>query len=73
MSKLFSSAKNRKWFYGIALAVVAVLSGYDLLSDGQVAVWSGLLMAVFGIGAPALALNILLQTKIVLMLFTEAC
>ncbi len=57
MSKLFSSAKNRKWFYGIALAVVAVLSGYDLLSDGQVAVWSGLLMAVFGIGAPALALN----------------
>jgi|AntAceMinimDraft_12_1070368.scaffolds.fasta_scaffold198993_2 hypothetical protein len=57
MSKLFSSAKNRKWFYGIALAVVAVLSGYGLLSDGQVAVWSGLLMAVFGIGAPALALN----------------
>jgi hypothetical protein len=57
MNKLFSSAKNRKWFYGIALAVVAVLSGYGLLSDGQVAVWSGLLMAVFGIGAPALALN----------------
>jgi peptidoglycan/LPS O-acetylase OafA/YrhL len=48
--------ERRKWFYALALAVIALLTGYDLLSPEQAPLWIALAAAVLGIGAPALAL-----------------
>lgn len=47
----------RKWIYMVALAAIALLITYDLLSPEQAPVWSALIAALLGLTAPALALS----------------
>ena len=38
----------RRWFYGVAVAAGAVLSGYGVISDEQAQLWLGLALAIVG-------------------------
>lgn len=53
----FNRARNRKWLYGVTVAVLAVLAGYGVVSDDQVPLWLALAGAVLGIASPAMALG----------------
>lgn len=53
----FNKARNRKWLYGVTVAVLAVLAGYGVISDDQVPLWLALVGAVLGIASPAMALG----------------
>ena len=38
----------RQWFYGVAVAAGAVLSGYGVVSQEQAQLWLGLALAIVG-------------------------
>ncbi len=38
----------RQWFYGVAVAAGAVLSGYGVVSEEQAQLWLGLALAIVG-------------------------
>ena len=46
---------TRAWLYRIALAVIAILVVYGVVSEGEAAHWALLIAAVLGIGEGALA------------------
>lgn len=46
---------TRAWLYRIALAVIALLVAYGVVSEGEAAQWALLIAAVLGIGEGALA------------------
>lgn len=47
--------KTRAWIYRITMAAVPVLTGYGVIEESKAALWVGLLGAVLGFGASALA------------------
>lgn len=53
----FNRARNRKWLYGVTVAVLVILAGYGVISDDQVPLWLALAGAVLGIASPAMALG----------------
>lgn len=53
----FNKARNRKWLYGVTIAVLAILAAYGLLEDAQVPLWATLAAVVLGVGSPAVALG----------------
>jgi len=46
---------TRAYIYRIALAVLGVLSLYGLIGPDEIPVWTGVIVAVLGIGSSALA------------------
>ena len=48
-AKFIKSAKGRKWLYGIALAVSALLAFYGLLTDESLALWGTLAASVLSL------------------------
>ena len=48
---------NRKWLYGITIAVIAVLTGYDVITADKAPLWLALAAAVLGVVAPAVAIK----------------
>ena len=49
------SRPTRLWVYGIVIAGLGVLVGYDVIADGQAELWQTLVMAALGIGGAGLA------------------
>lgn len=49
------SEATRAYIYRIALAVLAALSLYGLIGPDEIPVWTGVIVAVLGIGTTALA------------------
>ena len=49
------SRPTRLWVYGIVIAGLGVLVGYDVIADGQAALWQTLAMAALGVGGAGLA------------------
>ena len=49
------SRPTRLWLYGIVIAGLGVLVGYDVIVDGQAELWQTLVMAVLGIGGAGVA------------------
>jgi hypothetical protein len=49
------SEATRAYIYRIALAVLAVLSLYGLIGPDEIPVWTGVIVAVLGIGTNILA------------------
>ena len=52
----FLSRQHRKYLYTVAVASMAVLVAYDVISGEQAPVWLALIAAITGITAPATAL-----------------
>jgi hypothetical protein len=50
------SAKGRAWLYTVALAVIALLVGYQVLGEAQAPLWVALVTALLAV-APATALG----------------
>ena len=48
--------QQRRYIYFVALAALAVLVSYHLVSSDQVPLWADLVGAVLGMGAPAVAI-----------------
>lgn len=46
---------RRLWLYGVIIAGVAILSGYGILGPDEVPLWTALIVAVLGVGGPAVA------------------
>ena len=46
---------TRAYIYRIALAALAVLSLYGIIGPDEIPVWTGVVVAVLGIGTSALA------------------
>lgn len=53
----FSKARNRKWLYGVTVAVLGLLAVYGVVSEDQVPLWLALAGAVLGIASPAMAMG----------------
>lgn len=51
------SPEGRKWLYGITIAVIAVLTGYDLITTDKAPLWLALAAAILGVVAPAVAIK----------------
>lgn len=49
------SRPTRLWVYGIVIAGLGVLVGYDVVADGQAELWQTLVMAALGVGGAGLA------------------
>ena len=49
------SREARKWAYGVVVAALLVIGGYEIVTEGQVALWSTLAAAVLGISGSGLA------------------
>ena len=49
------SREARKWAYGVVVAALLVIGGYEIVTEGQVALWSTLAAAVLGISSSGLA------------------
>ncbi len=47
----FLSPAFRTWLYGVATAVLVVLSAYGFLDDGKMTAWTGLIAAITGLAA----------------------
>lgn len=45
----YLSPTFRRWLYGVALAGIALLVGYGVLTEDQGLLWAGLLVPVLGI------------------------
>ena len=43
------SREARKWAYGVVVAALLVIGGYEIVTEGQVALWTTLAAAVLGI------------------------
>lgn len=52
-----NSREGRKWLYAVALAVLAILTAYDIIADEMAPLWINLIGAILGIGAAGMALN----------------
>lgn len=52
---LHTESVGRSALYGFALAVIALLANYRIISDEQITVWGALAAAVFGVGSNVLA------------------
>lgn len=50
------SAKGRAWLYAVALAVIALLVGYQVLGAAEAPLWAGLVTALLAV-APVTALR----------------
>lgn len=50
------SAKGRAWLYGVALAIIALLVGYQVLGAEQAPLWVALVTALLAV-APVTALR----------------
>jgi len=48
---------QRHYIYGIALAIIAALAAYGILGPDEIPVWTGVVVAVLGIGTNALAVK----------------
>jgi hypothetical protein len=53
--KLKLDQRTRAYTYRVALALLAVLSMYGLVGPDEIPVWTGVLVAVLGIGSSGLA------------------
>lgn len=49
------SRPTRLWLYGIVIAGLGVLVGYEFIQDGQAELWQTLVMAVLGITGAGVA------------------
>lgn len=49
------SREARKWAYGVVVAALLVIGGYEIVTEGQVALWSTLAAAILGISGSGLA------------------
>ena len=49
------SREARKWAYGVVVAALLVIGGYEIVTDGQVALWTTLAAAILGISGSGLA------------------
>lgn len=49
------TANGRRWIYGVALAVIAILVAYNVIEDDQSGVWVALITALLA-AAPVTAL-----------------
>ena len=47
--------ERRLWLYGVIIAAIAILSGYGILGPDEVPLWTALIVAVLGVGGPAVA------------------
>ena len=54
---IHTTSVGRAALYGVGLAVVALLVGYDILNDAQAPMWVGLLGGVLGVGTNALSFS----------------
>lgn len=54
-ARIIAQPKVRRWLYGIAVAVVPILTVYGIIAESDAALWIGLAGAVLGTGVPALA------------------
>ena len=50
MKEVIVSEKFRKWLYPVAIAVIALLVTYGVLTETDAAVWAALVAAVLGLG-----------------------
>lgn len=57
MLETILSPTGRKWLYGITIAVIGVLTGYDVITDDKAPLWLALAAAVLGVVAPAVAIK----------------
>jgi hypothetical protein len=53
--KLKLDQRTRAYVYRVALALLAVLSLYGLIGPEEIPVWTGVLVAVLGIGSSGIA------------------
>ena len=51
------SESTRHYIYGICLAVIALASGYGLIVADEVPLWTGIVVAVLGVGSNTLAVK----------------
>lgn len=56
---MHTDSKGRMALYGVALAILALLVGYRVVSAEQASMWGALAAAVFGVGT-----NVLARTKV---------
>ena len=49
------SRQARVWAYGVVIAALLVIGGYEILDEGQIGMWSTLAAAILGIGGSGLA------------------
>ena len=49
------SREARKWAYGVVVAALLVIGGYEIVTEGQVALWTTLAAAILGISGSGLA------------------
>lgn len=54
-ARIIAQPKTRRWLYGIAVAVIPILTVYGIVAESDAALWIGLAGAVLGTGVPALA------------------
>lgn len=57
MLEKIMSPKGRKYLYGVTIAVILVLTGYDIITADKAPLWLALAAAVLGIVAPAVAIK----------------
>jgi hypothetical protein len=53
--KLKFDQRTRAYIYRVALALLAVLSLYGLVGPEEITMWTGVLVAVLGIGSSGIA------------------
>ena len=58
------NARNRRWIYSITIAVIAILVGYDVLTESQAPLWLALAAAILGVAAPVTALKHVTPDKV---------
>lgn len=57
MLETLTSPSARKWLYGVTIAVIAVLTGYDVITTDKAPLWLALAAAILGVVAPAVAIK----------------
>ena len=57
MLEQIMSPTGRKWLYAITIAVIGVLTGYDVITDDKAPLWLALAAAILGVVAPAVAIK----------------
>lgn len=51
-----TSREFRKWLYGVVIAALMVIGGYEIIDEGQIGLWTTLAASILGIGGSGLAL-----------------
>ena len=57
MLETIMSPAGRKWLYAITIAVIGVLTGYDVITDDKAPLWLALAATILGVVAPAVAIK----------------